>query len=373
MSRKRKSPRRRLPRGSEEQALSRLAELVSRAPDENLPNSDPRYLVPHTERFWTAHLTELVNDTLTLGLAREDGLSVFGDLMRKAFGTTAVLFSGYLQLAGHVNNLVLAQWMPLNKRPAAKVEALIQLHGRSLVLAEEIMFLTFRGYPSGANAIARTLHEVRVTARFLHRFEAHLSERYLASHIVELWKTRADWTPSGAARRSKAWKATELELEQRYQRVLQQFGESMTIENGWAFPRFAKRLRPGQPGPRRIPFSRIEEEVRRPFDRERYRHGSQQIHASHLGGIRTLYSGEQNVALLGPRPQGLARAAEQAMWDVQDVAESLLRSSGRFSHDATIYYWLEALDQQAYMIRGSIQESQSMLDNFFKDREKPSE
>jgi hypothetical protein len=196
------------------------------------------YFVSDTEDFWDRHLADLVNDTLGLGIARSEGLAPFGELMSKAFGTTRFLLAGYVQLGGHVNNLALNDWMPTSPRMSPKIHALVQLHARSLVLIEEIFVLTTMGYPSGASALARTLHEVRVIAAFLHRFEARLSERYLASHIVELWKHRADFAPGGAARRSRTWRATERELDERYREVIAKFGDSMTIENGWALPRF---------------------------------------------------------------------------------------------------------------------------------------
>lgn len=137
----------------------------------------------------------------------------------------------------------------------------------------------------------------------------------------------------------------------------------MTIENGWALPRFAKGRNGGPALPRRIPFARLEEQVRKPFDRVIYRSGSRQVHASHLGSIKTLRAGEPNAALLGPRPYELDRAANQAMWDVQDVTESLLRSCGKFTGNQDIYYWLEALDQLSYVVRGSVGDGRDLLDS----------
>jgi hypothetical protein len=350
----------------EDDILARVSRRISGA-----QNYEPRrleqgeYFVSDTEDFWDRHLADLVNDTLGLGIARSGGLAPFGELIGNTFGTTRLLLAGYVQLGGHVNNLALSDWMPTSPRTSPKIHALVQLHARSLVLIEEIFVLTTTGYPSGASALARTLHEVRVLATFLHRFEAQLSERYLASHIVELWKNRADFAPSGAARRSRAWLATERELDERYREVIAKFGDSMTIENGWALPRFIKGRNKGSAVPRRIPFARLEEQVRRPFDRVIYRSGSQQVHASRLGSIKTLRAGEPNVALLGPRPYDLDRAANQAMWDVQDVTESLLRSCGKFTGNLDIYYWLEALDQLSYIVRGSVSDGQDLLDSVF--------
>lgn len=322
------------------------------------------FLVSDAEYFWDRHLRDLVNDALGLGIARARGLAPFGEVIGDAFATTRYLLAGYIQLAGKMNDLALSKWMPQSHRTAPKVQALAQLHARSLILVEEVFVLTTMGYPSGALALARTLHEVRVVAKFLHRFEAKLSERYLESHIVDMWKSVDDLRPTGAARRSSQWLAVERELESRFNEVIATHGESMLIENGWALPRFTRTSAQTR-HPRRIPFSRLENEVKQPSDRARYRYASRHVHATRLGNISALRSGDPGVALLGPRPYDLDRAALQAVWDVQDVTESLLRSCGRFTDDQDIYYWLEALDQLSFVIRDSLNQGQEILDDIF--------
>lgn len=325
------------------------------------------YVTTATQDFWERHLKDLVNDSLGLGFSRFQGLADFRDLLHHVFETASPLLMGYLQLAGHVNNQALTDWMPESRRTAPKIQALAQLHARSLILFEEVFALVFMGYPSGASALSRTLHEVRVTSQFLYRFEARLSERYLASHIVSLWQQKADYRPRGAAQRSREWKETERELDERYDSVLAKFGPSMTIENGWAWPRFSKSWSRDKP-PRRIPFSWIEEAVGLPSDRARYRSSSQQVHATHLGNIKTVRGFKPGEILLGPRPSGLANPAVQAIWDVQSIAESLLRACGRFrGEEDDIYYWLEALDQLSYVLRGLVTDAQASLDYVFSE------
>lgn len=55
----------------------------------------------------------------------------------------------------------------------------------------------------------------------------------------------------------------------------------------------------------------------------------------------------------------------QAMWTVQDVADSLLRSCGRFAEDHSIYFWLEALDKLSYVARSAVGHAQAALDAAF--------
>jgi len=353
----------------EEQILRRLERRIRSAlSNPSKKHLEGPYLVSAPENFWDRHLDSLVNDTLALGLARSEGLRPFSQLLHDALTVTRYLAEGYIQLAGHLNNKVLADWMPSSVRTAPKVRALAELHARALVSTEEIFVLSTMGYPSGALSVARTLHEIRVTAKFLYRYEAKLSERYLASHVVDMWKSLEDLRPPGAARRRKAWLEVERQLAAQFDDVISRFGDSMLIENGWALPRFVKRGSREGRLPRRIPFSRIEEQVRQPWDRARYRAASRHVHATRMGTISVLQAGEPGVALLGPRPFALDRPAVQAMWDMQEVSDSLLRSCARFNGSREIYYWLEALDQIAYVVRGSISQGQQLLDSVFTDR-----
>lgn len=352
--------------GHEDVVLSRLARMICGGlADPVRQDDDAEYFASGEELFWDLHFNDLVNDVVGLGLARGRGLAPFRDLMGEAFAGTYPIAMGYVTLAGHINNLALTEWMPESSRTAPKVQALAQLHARSLVLFEEVIDLTLAGYPSGASALSRTLHEVRVIAKFLHRFEARLSERYLVSHVVDVWQKKDDFAPSGPARSGRQWAALEREIDEKYEEVIAKYGPSMNIENGWAWPRFAVRQR-GEALPRRIPFSRLEEQVRRPHDRVRYRVGSRQVHAGYLGNINTLRGPVSNEALLGPRPFGLKGPAVQAAWETQEIAESLLRACGRLTTgNAEIYYWLEALDQMSHVLRSLISDAQLKLDYVF--------
>jgi hypothetical protein len=316
--------------------------------------------------FWDRRLGALVNDALALGFARKRGLDPFANMLHEAFQLGAPLSLGYLQLAGHINDLALQDWRPWAKPAIAKFNALAELHARALVSLEEVLLLSFSGYPAGAATVSRTLHEVRVIACFLGRFDANLSERFLESHIIDLWRSRTDFAPHGAKRRGREWRAFEAELEHRYQDVLRRHGKSMLIENGWAWPRFKGRYGFNQELPRRIGFGKLQEAAGQKYDVQRYRTASHRVHGSYLGGIQTLYSNEERVALLGPRPYRLAVPANESIGDVQDITDTWLRFCGRAVGDPAICYWREALDVLSYATRSLIIDAQSALDEAFK-------
>ncbi|SKK68308.1 Uncharacterised protein [Mycobacteroides abscessus subsp. bolletii] len=328
------------------------------------------YFVTRTEDFWERHLADLVNDSLAMGIARYQGINPIGELIYQAFQSFAPLLQGYIGLGAHVNNLALTRWRPANRlQVAAKIDALVQLHARSLVLLDEVFALIYGGFPSGAEAISRTLYEVAVTAKFLHKFKAQLSERYLASHIVELWRSKSEFIPRRGAAQSKNWRDLEAELDAKYAAVIREHGESINAPYGWASPRFTGKGENPSRHRRRITFNDIQEAVGEARQKGRYRQNSHHVHAVHLGTIKTLVRHEPETLVLGPRPYGFATTAFNAIRDVQSVTEALLRSCGRLADDGSVHYWLEALDQLSYILRHLADQIDSNLKAVFRPSE----
>jgi hypothetical protein len=352
---------------SQDEVLARLGRRIRGAIAQPPKRRKRRpYFVTTAEDFWERHLPDLVHDSLSLGVARYQGLEPIGELLRHAFTVLAPLLQGYIGVGGHVNNLALEAWRPNSSRPRAKIDALVQLHARSLVLLDETFALIYSGFPSGAEAISRTLHEVAVTAMFLHKFKAELAERYLASHIVELWKSKSDFVPRRGAAQTGHWRAFEKELDEKYAGVIRKHGDSIAIPNGWAWPRFDDKSKGQAKLPRRIPFSWIQEAVGETGQRGRYRQNSHHVHAVHLGTIKTLVHREAETLVLGPRPFGFITAGWDALRDTQVATDALLRSCGRCADDPAIYYWLEALDQLSNVLQNMVISAGSTLDSIFE-------
>lgn len=327
------------------------------------------YLVTYAEDFWERHLQDLVNDGIELGLGRIAGLRPITEILNQAFSPFSVQLQGYLDLSAYANNLALKRWRPSKEPVQSKISALAQLHARSLVLLEETFTLIYGGFPSGAEAHSRTLHEVAITAKFLHRFQAALSERYLDSHIVEMWQTKSNFIPQRRAAHPEQWRDLEIALDAQYSEVIAKHGESMTIPNGWAWPHFDDKPPGRKRLPRRIAFAQLQKAVGRSGQRDRYRSSSQYVHADHLGTVRTFASTRPGVITIGPRPFGFAVAAHSALADVHDISESLLRACGRIADDQAIYYWLEALNQTSLQMQIRIQDLSDALDPMFSNGE----
>ena len=68
-------------------------------------------------------------------------------------------------------------------------EILIRLHGRACQTALEILVLMQKGFPEGAIARWRTLHEIVIISSFIQEFGQNAAERYYFHDAIQSWKS----------------------------------------------------------------------------------------------------------------------------------------------------------------------------------------
>jgi hypothetical protein len=68
-------------------------------------------------------------------------------------------------------------------------EILIRLHGRACQTALEILVLMQKGFPEGAIARWRTLHEIVITSYFIQEIGQNAAERYYFHDAIQSWKS----------------------------------------------------------------------------------------------------------------------------------------------------------------------------------------
>ncbi len=69
-----------------------------------------------------------------------------------------------------------------------KCGVLIEIHARALQISNEILILLNAGYPDGANARWRSLHELAVISFFLSETDNSVSQRYMEHEIIVRYK-----------------------------------------------------------------------------------------------------------------------------------------------------------------------------------------
>lgn len=208
-----------------------------------------------------------------------------------------------------------------------RVEAIIELQAHAILVGGETLDLLRGGWPAGAEARWRTLHEIEVIALFLERSPLTVSRRYLASRDTALARHLSrDEIPIG---RLEGGKALIHEMESRAATVLRTHGPEMAHTYGWA----ARWLRKKQ-----VTFKDLESRVapRRPA----YVSASNRIHAGRVGALASLLDGPGRF-VTGRRVEGVVDVALQALWSLNTVTGALLRTCGPAVGTGDLQIWDE--------------------------------
>jgi hypothetical protein len=197
-------------------------------------------------------------------------------------------------------------------------EALTSLHARACLVAGEVLELLRGGWPHGAHARCRTLHEFAVFSVVIgeHR---ELGERFLVHDVVEDARSMDTYQAKLAGRSGhKTFSQEEVDNNHaRRDEAIQRFGTSFGRRCGWAAPLFPKD------GPT---FGQLEEVARldhlRPFYDWATHLG---VHASSRGArLNVLRRGDDTMRLVGPTNAGLADPGHSALISLVQVTTNLL-------------------------------------------------
>jgi hypothetical protein len=199
-------------------------------------------------------------------------------------------------------------------------EALTSLHARACLVAGEVVELLKGGWPHGAHARSRTLHELAVFAIVIgdHR---ELAERFLLHDAVEDAASLDTYQAKLAGRSGyESFSQEDVErIHARHDEAIARFGKSFSRRYGWAAPLFPKE------GPS---LGQLEELANvdhlRPFYDWATHIG---VHASSRGArLNLIQRGDARGRLVGPMNAGLADPGQSALISlVQVTTMQLLR------------------------------------------------
>jgi Family of unknown function (DUF5677) len=196
-------------------------------------------------------------------------------------------------------------------------DALTGLQARACCVAGEVFELLKGGYPHGAHARWRTLHELAVFSAIIgeHR---EVAERFLLHEAVED-STTMDLYQAKLAGRSgyKAFSPEEVANNHaRHDAVVSRFGKPFATRYGWAADLF----------PKQPTFGELEKlaglDHLRPFYDWSTHIG---VHASSRGArLNVLERGNETVLLAGPTNAGLADPGQGALISLVQVTTTLI-------------------------------------------------
>lgn len=200
-------------------------------------------------------------------------------------------------------------------------EALIHLHGRACQIALEILKLMQSGFPDGAIARWRTLHEVVIISAFIQKCGKETAERYLLHDVIESYNSIEKYIRKlEIYKKHQTMLANPLPSIEEMNRInkmkialCEQFGKDYEKDWGWAAniienPNFAK----------------IEEFVNMDHLRPYYKMANISTHAGSKGIKFFLTSPNKNLIPAGPGNMGMSDPGQLAAISLLQVNTTLL-------------------------------------------------
>ncbi|HLK13342.1 MAG TPA: DUF5677 domain-containing protein [Fimbriimonadaceae bacterium] len=210
------------------------------------------------------------------------------------------------------------RYMPESDQPHDFVfDALMRLHGRACLVANEVLTLLRAGFPSGAHSRWRTLHELAVVAFFVTEHGLEIAQRYLAHDIIQRHKSAVIYAQYHERLGYEPLDPTDFAaIEQAYHEALDEFGPGFGKEWGWAIPALPEGSQPV--------FRTIEEAVHLDHLRPYFRMASDPSHANAHGSFTDLGLKDPTGILIGPSPFGFADPGHGACLSLFQVTVCVL-------------------------------------------------
>jgi len=215
------------------------------------------------------------------------------------------------------------QWINAEYRPAAasrqdqQFEALIRLHGRGILTAQEVLVLLRSGFSTGAFARWRTLHEIWVVFALLSEGDEELARRYLAHDAVESIKGQREYEETWQALGFDPPDWTSQQRDELGSSLRQKYGASFLEGYGWAVSLF---------GGRAPTFQQLQELAKLDHWRGYYRMASHGTHANPKGIRWNIQAGADTRAIwAGPSNAGLLDPAQCVLIALANVTVELLQ------------------------------------------------
>lgn len=217
-------------------------------------------------------------------------------------------------------------------------DALMRLHARACLVAGEVLALLRAGFPSGAHARWRTIHELAVVAFFISEHGQEIARRYLAHDAVQRYKSALLYNRYQEKLGYEPFDPGEFEtIEQARNDALDEFGPGFGKDWGWAIPALSDGASPT--------FNAIEQAIGLDHLRPYYRMASDVAHANAHGSFFDLGLHDPAGILVGPSPIGFADPAHGACLSLFQVTVCVLKYRPDFRNVMTMNALSKMLDQ----------------------------
>ena len=232
----------------------------------------------------------------------------------------------------------------------SKADALFQIHARALQISNEIVVLLKSGYPDGANARWRTLHELAVISFFLSKNSNVVSKRYLEHQSVKRYKEARDYNANCKKLGDTAISRRELNsLKREKESLCSQYADDFEKDFGWI---------PSSLLPQRH-FRALEDSVKLGKLHPYYNLACDSVHGGSKGFYRLGLKLEQQEKLLlaGPSNYGLVDPIQNTAISLSQITVCLLALQPDFEDIVTMrvtYRYVEDIKLEAVKVHEAI-------------------
>jgi hypothetical protein len=215
----------------------------------------------------------------------------------------------------------------------------VLLHGRACTTATEVLCLMRDGFPNGAAARQRTLHELAVIISLLVDYaDQGLVERYADYSYVEQYQDACVYQEQAYAIERMPLSADEFAaIEKDYQDVLQKHGQDFRKRNQWAAPLFP----PGHD----ITFAKLETVAGLGHLRPFYRLANHEVHAGARAAVLNLHASDRYWSIgAGARSDAdFGEVGHAALISLVQATVPLMKDSEWFGEDPDIVLQMQVL------------------------------
>src|SRR3989339_12345 len=197
-------------------------------------------------------------------------------------------------------------------------DLVVRHHARACNIGQEILCLLKSGFPDGAHARWRALHEVAATAMFIAKHGRECAEMFYWHEIVESYKGMLQHKKYEHKLNEKGPSDQELrEYEILYNQVKAKYGKEFTQPYGWASSSLDRQ---------RVTFADIEKDVSLDHMRPYYKWASQNVHAGAKGISNRigLCEATEDLLLVGQSNSGMTDPAHSSAISLTQVTTVLL-------------------------------------------------
>jgi hypothetical protein len=201
-------------------------------------------------------------------------------------------------------------------------EALTRLHARGCLIANEVLVLLKSGYPDGAHARWRTLHEIAVTSLFISKHGNDAAEPYLYYNHIESYKAACVHRDFYKGRGEEPPSDDEIARLKKIRDDLcksDRFGANFKELYGWALKVLRKN---------RTNIAELEKSIGLDHLRPYYKLASNSVHSDTKGVMFKLaqVNASYKPLLTGPSYLGLVEAGDSAAMSLFQITSALLCS-----------------------------------------------